>query len=791
MYPSRLLLTLLPLALWVATSAQCTITMNFNGMGCGATSSGTNGATLFGSTNCASTSHIIWTWEFSNGVTGQFQSNGSQFQVPVPAPLGVNQVCFTAVVMNVNNEPTATSQQCFPINPNALGAVVNVIQNATGCGLNDGCITMNIVGGTPPYTWWMGGVNQSPSSAVPNNQICNLAPGLHYFVISDSGGCTTTQTFNVPSNPPQGISARVFNDLNGDGQPGTGVFTEPIVAGIPFYIVEADVTVYSGANGYFYLPNLPAGSYTIQYAGEPGTWSQTNPLTVTAPNCIQIPLQSSTPLFAQSSGVTGFFGNLHCQNGMNTGLWVANTGNTPFSGTITLTGPASLTYVGTNTGQTFSSQNGGVVTWNINNQPPGQQTNYLTHINGPGTAFIGQSFPITITIVLNDGDGNPFYTNTWTINPVVTCAYDPNDKLAMPEGYAEPHFVLADTEITYTIRFQNTGNAPAEDVWIEDPLDIAHLDISTFEPVAASHDYYTVLNPDGTLRFYFDNIMLPDSVNNEPESHGYVMYRISLRNDIQPGDVIHNEAAIYFDLNEPIITNQTWHTVYSCDWLVASSDELAYCYMDMIMVNDDTQYVEDYIWTWNGIPLSWSDDFSHYATPEGANALSLTLSNPLCEVTTDRLVIVNPVPEVTISVVDGDLVVYPEGLTYTWYLNDELIEEATGSILSDPTGGYYSVEVTDDNGCSAMAFTTVAGIALPEANRISLYPNPVTGESRLDIPEGIWNLVVTDGVGRAVWRKENIQGSQLIHASEVGSGYYLMRGFNRSGESWVMPFLVR
>jgi hypothetical protein len=48
---------------------------------------------------------------------------------------------------------------------------------------------------------------------------------------------------------------------------------------------------------------------------------------------------------------------------------------------------------------------------------------------------------------------------------------------------------------------------------------------------------------------------------NEPASHGYVKFRAKQRPNIALGSVIENRAGIYFDFNEPIITNTTYHTI--------------------------------------------------------------------------------------------------------------------------------------------------------------------------------------------------------------------------------------
>jgi hypothetical protein len=55
--------------------------------------------------------------------------------------------------------------------------------------------------------------------------------------------------------------------------------------------------------------------------------------------------------------------------------------------------------------------------------------------------------------------------------------------------------------------------------------------------------------------------MLPDSNVNEVASHGYVKFRIQQAAGVPLGTVITNQAAIYFDFNEPVITNKTYHTV--------------------------------------------------------------------------------------------------------------------------------------------------------------------------------------------------------------------------------------
>jgi len=124
----------------------------------------------------------------------------------------------------------------------------------------------------------------------------------------------------------------------------------------------------------------------------------------------------------------------------------------------------------------------------------------------------------------------------------------------------ELHIDDADEYLDYLIRFQNTGTASAINVRILDTLH-PKLDWNTLTPISASHDYYVKIADGNRVEFMFDNIHLPDSLSNEPESHGFVAYKIKPKDDVQVGDVITGDAAIYFDFNAPIITNMVHTTL--------------------------------------------------------------------------------------------------------------------------------------------------------------------------------------------------------------------------------------
>ena len=143
---------------------------------------------------------------------------------------------------------------------------------------------------------------------------------------------------------------------------------------------------------------------------------------------------------------------------------------------------------------------------------------------------------------------------------VVTTSYDPNDKAGSPSGIGDQHSVVPGQRLEYMIRFQNTGNDTAFTVVIRDTLSMA-FDLFSLVPGITSHDHSFRIYGPRVLEWTFDNILLPDSNVNEPASHGFVMFSVDQAADLPLGTQLVNTADIYFDFNEPVITNTTLHTV--------------------------------------------------------------------------------------------------------------------------------------------------------------------------------------------------------------------------------------
>ena len=139
-------------------------------------------------------------------------------------------------------------------------------------------------------------------------------------------------------------------------------------------------------------------------------------------------------------------------------------------------------------------------------------------------------------------------------------AYDPNDKRAFPLSGSDEYVIEPNTTIKYQLRFQNTGTDTAFNIFIEDEIS-DNLDLSSFRVGQASHDYDIEFDEGRLMTIRFPDIMLPDSNVNLVASNGFINYYIDQVPNLANGEIIENSAGIFFDFNEPILTNTTTHIV--------------------------------------------------------------------------------------------------------------------------------------------------------------------------------------------------------------------------------------
>ena len=200
---------------------------------------------------------------------------------------------------------------------------------------------------------------------------------------------------------------------------------------------------------------------------------------------------------------------------------------------------------------------------------------------------------------INPGD------NIRDLNQQITCSHDPNDMQVTPAGCGPQGFIAAGQPLTYLVRFQNTGNGAAYQVVVSNKLS-ANLDVSTLKVIGSSHPY--ALEVQGQqLVWTFPNIYLPAQSADDLGSQGYVKYQVSPLGSASAGTVITNRAAIFFDLNAPVLTVTTTNTITASPVPVASFTVTPHI--------GSTGHTNDFTYTGGNTGATYLWNFGSDATP--------------------------------------------------------------------------------------------------------------------------------------------------------------------------------
>lgn len=392
-------------------------------------------------------------------------------------------------------------------------------------------------------------------------QLTNLSPGTYSGNYTDGNGCTISLSYSVPlstlgGNCPE-ITGSVFLDydhnctINGSDTP---LENQVVLANPGNYLTLTD----QDGN---YSFSLPIGTYTIQ--------QQLN-----SPSLLNGCTASYTvPLLSSSDSI----GNINFMDTLTNPIDVYST----FYASQLVPGfnfIAIPQYYSVTPGIAVQSLNAWIkipqgvtlLSWSY----PYTQSNDTLYfsLSGYGSTFNTMSFVTSTSLPLGSmvtfctgieivpGELN-ISNNIYCQSSIVTGAFDPNDKRMFLNGeQSDSSIYLTDQTLDYIIRFQNTGTAPAHNIYVLDTI-LSTLDLNTFQFVSSSHNSSVSILDGNVLKFNFPQIMLPDSTNNEPESHGFVHYRIRQNNQNSLGTVINNTAHIYFDFNEAVVTNTTYDII--------------------------------------------------------------------------------------------------------------------------------------------------------------------------------------------------------------------------------------
>lgn len=436
----------------------------------------------------------------------------------------------------------------------------NVTTTNETCLLNDGTATISAFGSNFNYLWNTGATTQG---------ITGLSTGFYVSTVTDiTNQCTKVDTSFVEQDSTCIVYINgqvIWDNLNPDctidatstypsnklvflyknGQLADMNNTDHL--GQYAFTVDTGVYVIRVATGPYEVFACPTVDSVVLSALTPNTTYQEDFYQTLLPHqdlCVEYLNGPARPGFDQWHTIS------YCNYGTDT-----------ISGTITLVHDSILTGFDAYGLEDSYDPITFTAIWSFTDLPPGSCGIYKFKTVTPVGTTLGEILANTVTIgpTTNDID---LENNSSTVYNIVTGSYDPNDKqnLVAESTFSGPVYE-DDDQFHYFIRFQNTGTDTAFTVVVKDEID-SNLDITSVRPLAASHTYDLTIEDQRTLVFTFNNILLVDSVTNEPASHGYLSFTIDLANPNSPiGTVIENVAGIYFDFNAPIITNTVVNTI--------------------------------------------------------------------------------------------------------------------------------------------------------------------------------------------------------------------------------------
>lgn len=360
----------------------------------------------------------------------------------------------------------------------------------------------------------------------------------------------------------------------------------------------------------------------------------------------------------------------------------------------------------------------------------------IIELTTPDFNSIGDTLAFNLSVTTIDSLGSDEYLFQDGFVAVLTCAYDPNNKLAETEGYLDPGFILTTEEfIDYTINFQNTGTDTAFNIKITDALS-NNLDWSTLQILSSSHLVNTSINSAGVIDFNFPNINLPDSGASYINSMGYVKFRIDLKENLLPSSEIKNKASIYFDQNPPIITNETLHTIFDCSWLAGvSSDSNTLCVQNVAQLDYLGNFYETVQWSLDGNMLDDSPSLMYQFTTDSTYEIVLSAQNPMCVYDTTFYVSIGESPTFSLdtlsslSICEGDSLEITASSQISWLSNSTQVEVIDSVFTVWQTDQVYlSLGI---GSCFSLDTLSITSIALPIASISSVDTTICLGDSLL------------------------------------------------------------
>jgi len=631
-------------------------------------------------------------------------SGGTTYQWSTP-PGGTTQSVSvtpastsTYTVTGTTNGCTGTDNVVVTVNP---VPTLQLSSTNASCGNSNGTATVTATGGSGSYTYsWNSSPVQTTQTAT------NLAPG-NYIVTVNDGNCPVIGTVTVGNNPSPTLSI--------SNTPGTcgnfnGTATVVATGGSGNFIYSWSTTPTQTTSS---ISALAAGTYSVTVSDGFCTVStSTNVVVNTAPTSSIS--NSVNPTCGSSNGsvtVTAAAGS---------GTYTYTWSTSPVQNTATASNLTQGTY-------TVTVSDGGCTC---------TSSATITNIGGPTTTTTSTNAGCgnnTGTATANPSGGSGTYTYTWDSSPAQSTQTASN---LAPGNYS----VTVNDGTCTVVGTVTVGN------------DLAPTLSTTFtnENCGHANGTATVTATGGTGNYTYNWSIVPAQTTQTATNLPGGNYTVTVNDGIctvTTTVTITNLAGPSASISNPVNT--------TCSLSNGSA---------VVTANGGTP---GYTYLWNSIPQQTTTTLQ--GVPAGTYSVTVT-DNVGCIATNTVTITDSPGPTAQITNVssatcgqtDGSISVTATGgtspITYSW---NTMPVQSTPTAVGVPSGNYI-VTVSDGNGCTATATSTVNTTNNPTATVITTpdYCNQSNGTATVS---------AVGGSGNYTYLWSNGQTTQTITGLDVGS----------------------
>lgn len=580
----------------------------------------------------------------------------------------------------------------------------------------------------------------------------------------------------------------VFHDANANG-----VFDndENPLQYWPVQIEELQKTVYTDEAGMVLVP-LPMGVVHYDLVNASTEWISTTPseLEVVVPGNTQafFGLQhTSGAASAESEELPGYYAFVHCEHGMESGVYVRNTGGQMLHGTLALTcDPQFIPSMPLSMSTPPNMAGPGFAQWNIESLEPWETRLLAFHISGPGSEWDGLVTGYTLELVLRDQQETVVHSNTITSQKDIRCEDQParlqSDPLGVDDAF---HYVPQGSTITFRVQFQNNTLDWAEEVLVIQNLNSQQFDITSFELVYASEALVGCLHDDGTIDLQFSNLVVAPTDIDATQSGAYAVYRARLREDIPPDSTFHHTMHVVYDMENTAAGDSVYHTIYDCGRIANVVGDDVYCEGDTVLLESEGVWIEDYRWLLGDTLLSTEQQFN-MVLPPGFYNVVCQFTNPVCYVCEHKPIQVMELPQGEL-LLEGNQLTSLSDYDCQWYFNNEVLSGGAGSMINAESDGVYQALWTTEFGCSSWSESFFVSSVETEELEVIAFPNPASETVRLNLPQAVYHLQLVDMSGRVVLDERVFNPSNDISVSGLTPGIYTV---SAKGERSVFTFVL-